>query len=218
VIRHVDLSHVVEHGMTTYPGLPGPLICDFLSREDSRGRYADGVEFQIGKIELVANTGTYVDAPSHRWADGVDLAGLPLDRLAGREIVVVDAVGETSVGVDAVAGLDVTGKAVLVRTGWDRHWGTETYLSRNPFLTEELALSLVERGAAIVGIDSLNIDTLDDLRRPVHSVLLREGIPIVEHMTGLTDVPATGARLFAVPVKVRGMGTFPVRAFATVEG
>lgn len=217
MIRYVDLSHVVEHGMTTYPGLPGPLICDFLSREDSRGRYAEGVEFQIGKIELVANTGTYVDAPSHRWADGVDLAGLPLDRLAGREIVLVDAVGADAVGVDAVAGLDVAGKAVLVRTGWDRHWGTETYLAGSPFLTGELAEALVERGAAIVGIDSLNIDDLGDLRRPVHSALLGAGIPIVEHLTGLAGVQGTGARLFAVPVKVRGMGTFPVRAFATIE-
>jgi kynurenine formamidase len=203
--------------MTTYPGLPGPLICDFLSREESRGRYAEGVEFQIGKIELVANTGTYVDAPSHRWVDGVDLAGLPLDRLAGREIVLVDAVGERAIDEGVLADLDVDGKAVLVRTGWDRHWGTEEYLSGNPFLTETLALELVERGAAIVGIDSLNIDDLGDLRRPVHSVLLRAGIPIVEHMTGLANVPARGARLFAVPVKVRGMGTFPVRAFAIVE-
>lgn len=217
MIAHVDLSHVVEHGMTTYPGLPGPLICDFLSREESRGRYADGVEFQIGKIELIANTGTYVDAPSHRWRDGVDLAGLPLDRLAGCEIALVDATGAQAVGVDALSGVDVTGKAVLVRTGWDRHWGSDTYLSDNPFLTEELALSLVERGAAIVGIDSLNIDALADLRRPVHSVLLAAGIPIVEHLTGLDAVPVAGARFFAVPVKVRGMGTFPVRAFATVE-
>jgi len=210
---HVDLSHTVEHGMTTYPGLPGPLICDFLSREDSRGKYGEGVEFQIGKIEMVANTGTYVDAPSHRWADGVDLAGLPLDRLAGREIVLVDAAGATAIDADAFAGLDVGGKAVLVRTGWDRHWGTDTYLSGNPFLTESAASELVERGAAIVGIDSLNIDDLGDLMRPVHSQLLGAGIPIVEHLTALDGV-TVGTRFFAVPVKVRGMGTFPVRAFA----
>jgi arylformamidase len=210
---HVDLSHTVEHGMTTYPGLPGPLICDFLSRESSRGKYGEGVEFQIGKIEMVANTGTYVDAPSHRWADGVDLAGLPLDRLAGREVVLVDAVGATAVDADAFAGFDVDGRAVLVRTDWDRHWGTQTYLSGNPFLTEGAARELVDRGAAIVGIDSLNIDDIGDPMRPVHSQLLRAGIPIVEHLTGLGGV-TRGTRFFAVPVKVRGMGTFPVRAFA----
>jgi kynurenine formamidase len=217
VIRHVDLSHVVAHGMTTYPGLPGPLVCDFLSYEDSRGRYADGVEFQIGRIEFVANTGTYVDAPAHRWRGAADVSELPLERLAGCEVVMVEAVGAAAVGAEAVSGLDVAGKAVLVRTGWDRHWGTEVYLSGNPYLEEELALDLVERGAAIVGIDSLNIDAVEDLRRPVHSALLGAGIPIVEHMTGLGALPERGARLFAVPVKVRGMGTFPVRAFATVD-
>lgn len=210
----VDLSHVVEHGMTTHPGIPGPIVCDFLSREASRGRYAEGVEFQLGRIEMISNTGTYVDAPSHRYADGVDLAGLPLDRLAGREVVVVDGVGATGVTADALAGLDVAGKAVLVRTGFDRHWRTERYLSDNPFLAEDACLELVERGAAIVGIDSVNIDDLADLRRPAHSVLLGAGIPICEHLTGLGGV-TDGMRFFAVPVKVRGMGTFPVRAFAT---
>jgi kynurenine formamidase len=209
----VDLSHVVENGMTTHPGIPGPIVCDFLSREASRGRYAEGVEFQLGRIDMVSNTGTYVDAPSHRYADGVDLAGLPLDRLAGREVVVVDAVGAIGVTSDALAGLDVTGKAVIVRTGFDRHWRTERYLSDNPFLAEDACLDLVERGAAIVGIDSVNIDDLADLRRPAHSVLLGAGIPIAEHLTGLDGV-TDGMRFFAVPVKVRGMGTFPVRAFA----
>ena len=212
----LDLSHTIEHGMTTHPGLPGPLICDFLSREASRGRYAPGVEFQIGKIEMVANTGTYVDAPFHRYADGKDLSALPLASLAGLDAVLVDGGRGSAVGRDAFAGRDVRGKAVLVRTGWDRHWGTPHYLANNPFLTAEAAAYLVAQGVALVGIDSVNIDDLTDLARPVHSTLLGAEIPIVEHLCGLGPLPADGFRFTAVPPKVAGFGTWPVRAFATL--
>lgn len=212
----LDLSHSITHGMTTYPGLPGPVICDFLSREASRGRYAPGVEFQIGRIDMVANTGTYVDSPFHRYPDGKDLEGLPLESLADLETVVVRAAGERSIDREAFAGMSLRGKAVLVHSGWDRHWGTERYLSGNPFLSADAAVFLRDEGAALVGIDSLNIDDLGDLARPVHSTLLAAEIPIVEHLRGLEQLPASGARFFAVPPKVAGFGTFPVRAFAVV--
>jgi len=215
----LDLSHTIEHGMTTYPGLPGPVICDFLSREASRGRYAPGVEFHIGKIEMVANTGTYIDSPFHRYADGVDLSGLPLESLAGLEAVVVDgaAAGRSgAVGREAFHGRDLAGKAVLVRTGWDAHWGTPAYLEGNPFLTGEAAEYLVAQGATLVGIDAVNIDDLRDLARPVHSILLGAEIPIVEHLCRLGPLPGAGFRFTAVPPKVAGFGTWPVRAFATL--
>jgi arylformamidase len=209
-----DLSHTITHGMTTYPGLPGPVICDFLSREASRGKYAPGVEFQIGRIDMVANTGTYVDSPFHRYADGTDLAGLALESLADLDLVLVDARGERAIGTERFAGLRVEGRAVLVRTGWDAHWGTDRYLSGNPFLTADAARLLADRGAGLVGIDSLNIDDIADLARPVHSTLLGASIPIVEHLRGLHQLPPAGGRFFAVPAKVAGVGTWPVRAFA----
>jgi arylformamidase len=215
----LDLSHTIEHGMTTYPGLPGPLICDFLSREASRARYAPGVEFHIGKIEMVANTGTYLDSPFHRYADGVDLSGLPLESLVGLEAVVIDGAEVArsgAVGREAFYGRDLGGKAVLVRTGWDAHWGTPAYLEGNPFLTDEAAEYLVGQGAALVGIDSVNIDDLTDLARPVHSILLGAGIPIVEHLCRLGPLPGGGFQFTAVPAKVAGFGTWPVRAFATL--
>jgi kynurenine formamidase len=211
----LDLSHVIEHGMTTFPGLPGPIVCDFLSREASRARYAPGVEFQIGKIEMVANTGTYVDAPFHRYAGGVDIARLPLTSLAGLEAVVVRAPGgRRAVGPEAFVGHQVGGKAVLVRTGWDIHWRTPAYLSGHPFLTAEAAEQLVARGAVLVGIDSLNIDDTDDGARPVHSMLLNAGIPIVEHLCNLGPLPVAGFRFSAVPARAAGFGSWPVRAFA----
>jgi arylformamidase len=216
-VRFLDLSHTVADGMITYPGLPGPVICDFLSREASRGRYGPGVEFQIGKIEMVANTGTYVDSPFHRYADGKDLAQLPLESLAHLDaIVVVGTDGSRAVGIEALEGRDVRGKAVLVRTGWDVHWGSPRYLSTNPFLTGEAAAWLVERGAALVGIDSLNIDNVEDPARPVHSLLLGAEIPIVEHLCALGALPTSGFRFSAVPPKVAGFGTWPVRAFAAL--
>lgn len=215
--RLVDLSHTIVHGMTTYPGLPGPVICDYLSREASRGRYAPGVEFQIGKIEMVANTGTYVDSPFHRYADGADLAGLRLESLAELDAVVVRAPpGARAVDRAAFHGIAVGGRAVLVHTGWDAQWGTPRYLANNPFLTAAAAEHLAREGATLVGIDSLNIDSLDDPARPVHSTLLGAGIPIVEHLTGLARVPDGGFRFSAVPAKVAGFGTWPVRAFAAV--
>jgi kynurenine formamidase len=210
----VDLSHTIIHGMTTYPGLPGPVICDYLSREASREKYAPGVEFQIGKIEMVANTGTYVDSPFHRYADGADLAGLALASLANLDAVVVSSQGGRAVDRTAFAGLRLNGRAVLVRTGWATHWGTLEYLSGHPFLTADAAAYLVDQGVALVGIDSLNIDDTDDLARPAHSLLLGARIPIVEHLRGLEQLPASGARFFAVPPRVAGFGTFPVRAFA----
>jgi arylformamidase len=218
--RLIDVSHAVEHGMVTYKGLPAPLVCDYLSREASRRLYAPGVEFQIGKLEMVANTGTYLDSPFHRYADGTDLAELPLESLADLDAVVVrhPADAGRAVGPDAFGGLDVRGKAVLVHTGWAVHWRTERYFEGHPFLTAAAAVWLRERGAALVGIDSLNIDDTADPARPVHSTLLRADVLIVEHLTGLERLPDAGFRFFAVPVKVVGMGTFPVRAFGLVGG
>lgn len=214
--RLVDVSHTLEHGMVTYKGLPAPLICDYLSREASRARYAPGTEFQIGKIEMVANTGTYLDSPFHRYPDGKDLAALPLESLANLDCVVVRLEEHKPRAIDRL-GLkeaDVRGKAVLVQTGWDRHWRTDRYFEQHPYLTGELAEWLAKAGAALVGIDSFNIDSTDTGERPVHSTLLGHEIPIVEHMCGLGHVPERGARFFAVPVKVKAFGTFPVRAFA----
>jgi kynurenine formamidase len=215
--RLVDLSHVVHHGLETYPGLPAPEICDFLSREVSRTKYAAGTEFQIGKITMVANTGTYVDAPFHRYANGKDLSELPLESLADLDAVVV-RVPSGATAIDSIPAPDreLKGKAVLFHTGWSRHFGTATYRTGHPYLTAAIAQRLVEAGAAFVGIDSLNIDDISGGERPVHSILLAKEIPIGEHLTGLDGIPDRGGRFFAVPVKVRAFGTFPVRAFAIV--
>ena len=213
----IDLSHSIEHGMTTYPGLPAPIICDYLSREASRSHYAPGVEFQIGKIEMVANTGTYIDAPFHRWPDGKDLAALPLECLAALDAVVINApTPGRAIARAAFDGAELRGKAVLVRTGWDAHWRTEQYLSGHPFLTADAAEHLVNEGAVLAGIDSLNIDDTEDLSRPVHSTLLAAGIPIVEHMCNLSRLPDRNFHFYAVPAKVVGFGSWPVRAFAHV--
>ena len=211
----IDVSHVIEHGMITYRGLPAPLICDFLSREQSRAHYALGTEFQIGKIEMVANTGTYLDSPFHRFAHGKDLSQLPLERLAHLAGVVirVNRARGRDVGPADFKGRDLRGKAVLIHTGWDEHWRTDQYFEGHPFLTAEAANFLREAGATLVGIDSLNIDDTADLSRPVHTALLGAEIPIVEHLRGLDHLPDQDFRFFAVPVKVQGMGTFPVRAF-----
>ena len=204
--------------MVTFRGLPGPVITEHLSREASRPLFAGGTTFQIGKIEMVANTGTYVDAPSHRWADGADLSGLSLEVLAGRDGVVVAAPYGRSLAVDSdfFEGVEVRGRAVLVHSGWAVHWGTSRYYERSPHLTRAAAELLASHGAVIVGIDSHNIDDTDDKTRPVHSILLRAGIPVVEHLRNLEALPASGFRFYAVPVKVAGMGTFPVRAFAEI--
>jgi kynurenine formamidase len=214
----IDVSHEVEHGMVSYKGLPAPLICDFLSREESRKRYAPGTEFQIGKIEMVANTGTYVDSPFHRYPDGKDLAALPLSSLANLECLVARFTGHSDRAIDRLRFRpeQVRGRAVLIHTGWDRHWRSDQYFERHPYLTGELADWLVKAGAVLVGIDSFNIDSTDSGERPVHTTLLGHDIPIVEHLCGLAALPEQGSRFFAVPVKVKGFGTFPVRAFAVV--
>ncbi len=212
----VDLSHAIHDGLVTYPGLPAPVVRDHLSRADSRKVYAPGTEFHIGRIEMVANTGTYLDTPSHRFEGKPDLSLLALEAVANLEGVVVPAGAGRRVDASAFAGLDVRGKAVLVRTGWDRHFGTPAYGQGHPFLTRDAAERLRDGGAALVGIDSLNVDDTADGTRPVHTVLLAAGILVVEHLANLSALPAGGFRFFAVPPRVRGMGTFPVRAFALV--
>jgi kynurenine formamidase len=213
----IDLSHAIEDGMVTYKGLPGPHICDFWTREHSAAFYENGETFQIGRIDMVANTGTYLDAPFHRYADGDDLAALALERLASLPGLVVRSEA-MAVDADAFEGLDVAGKAVLVHTGWDRHWRTEAYQAGHPFLTEAAANLLVALGARLVGIDSHNIDDTSRRSRPVHTALLGAGVLICEHMTNFGALPETGFAFTAVPPKVVGMGTFPVRAFAAVGG
>lgn len=214
----VDLSHTVEDGMITYKGLPAPIICDFLSREASRAHYGEGTEFHIGKIELVANTGTYVDAPFHRYADGIDLAELPLASLVDLDGVVIRVAQEvTAIAIAALEKVNVAGKAVLFHTGWACHWRTDQYYEGHPYLTEETALALRDRGAALVGIDSYNIDDVHDARRPVHTILLGANIPICEHMTNLDQLPDSNFRFHAAPVKVKNFGTFPVRAYAVIN-
>jgi arylformamidase len=215
----VDLSHTVEHGMVTYEGLPGPLICDFLSREASRKIYTEGTEFHIGKIEMVANTGTYIDSPFHRYANGFDLSELPLTSLADLEPSVVRVADRVARPIDAFdfRGKDLKNRAVLIHTNWSRHWRRDQYFRAHPFLTADAADYLAAGGAKLVGIDSYNIDDTEDMTRPVHSTLLGSGIPIVEHMTGLDHLPNGGFRFFAVPVKVKAFGTFPVRAFALMR-
>ena len=212
----IDLSHTVEDGLITYKGLPAPIICDFLSREASRQHYAPGTEFHIGKIEMIANTGTYLDSPFHRYADGKDLSELPLGSLANLDTVVVRATDRKIINAALFRGLDLEGKAVLIHTGWSIYWNTEQYFEGHAYLTEDAAVFLRDEGAALVGIDSLNIDNTADLSRPVHSTLLAAEIPIVEHMTNLATLPNQHVRFFAVPVKVKEFGTFPVRAFAIV--
>jgi arylformamidase len=216
--RLVDLSHPIVAGMTTYPGLPVPEIAPFLTREASAGHYAPGVTFAIDVITLCGNTGTYIDSPFHRHADGTDLAGLALERIVDVPAVRVDVTGSASLAIEASAfdPYELEGRAVLVHTGFDRHWGTDAYLRDNPYLTAAAVDLLVRARVALVGIDSLNIDSTADPARPAHSELLRAGIPIVEHMTNLGAVPVEEARFTALPAPVRGTGTFPVRAVASI--
>lgn len=215
----IDVSHTVAHGLITYAGLPAPVVCDYLSREQSRDHYAPGTEFHIGKIEMVANTGTYVDSPFHRFEDGKDLAELPLTSLANLDGLVIRVPPGSARAIDASAfpDIDLAGKAVLVHTGWSRHWNSERYFEGHPFLTGEAAAFLRDAGVTLVGIDSLNIDDTSDGSRPVHTTLLEAEIPVAEHLTRLHLLPEKGFRFFAVPVKVKSFGTFPVRAFGLVE-
>ncbi|HEY0681237.1 MAG TPA: cyclase family protein [Steroidobacter sp.] len=217
--RLIELSHVIEDGMLTYKGLPAPVICDHISRAQSRQTYAEGTEFQIGKITLVSNTGTYIDTPFHRFEAGFDLSGLPLESITEVEGVVVRQLNRSSRAISRAAfeTVDVAGKAVLVHTNWAMHWRTDRYFEGHPFLTSDAAEYLRDRGVTLVGIDSYNIDNTDDGHRPVHTVLLGAGIPIVEHMRGLEQLPDSGFRFSAVPPKIKGMGTFPVRAYAVLK-
>jgi len=216
----IDVCHTIHDGMITYKGLPPPAITDHLTRERSRDFYAPGTEFHIGRIDMVANTGTYLDSPFHRYADGQDLSELELGSLANLEGMVIRCPDNSTrrIEVDMVSKRDVAGKAVIFHTGWDRNWRTEKYWEgSHPFLTSDAASHLAEAGTALVGIDSYNIDDTTDGSRPAHSILLARGIPIVEHLCGLSELPDSGFRFFAVPVKVKRFGTFPVRAFAIVE-
>lgn len=215
----IDVSHQIEAGMITYPGLPAPIISDYLSREAARSVYAEGTTFQIGRIEMIANTGTYVDAPFHRFAEGSDLADLPLERLADLDGLVVDACQRTNraLGAEWFENLELTNRAVLIRTDWDVHWRTPQYGEDAPFLTLHAAEFLVAAKPALVGIDSVNIDDKLDGERPAHTLLLGAGIPIAEHLCNLGQLPSTGFRFHCVPVKFRGVGTFPVRAYAVIE-
>jgi kynurenine formamidase len=217
-VRLIDLSHPIEHGMVTYKGLPAPVICDHLTFEASRALYEGGEEFSIARIDMVANTGTYIDVPAHRWRDGDDLAAVALERVADLPGLCVDATGADgpALGPELFEGLELADHAVLVRTDWSRNWRTDAYFEDHPFLTEVAATQLRDRGAALVGIDSHNIDDTRVRTRPAHSVLLRAGVPIVEHMTNLAALPPKGFRFTAAPPKVRGMGTFPVRAMARI--
>jgi kynurenine formamidase len=214
----IDLSHEVEHGMITYKGLPAPIICDFLSREESKKNYSEGTQFQIGKIEMVANTGTYVDSPFHRFVDGIDLSELPLESLADLEGVVVH-VQEYGRAIPAHVfdGLDLAGKALLIHTGWSRHWRTDQYFEGHPFLSAEAAQYVADSNVAFVGIDTYNIDDTADGTRPAHTILLSNRIPICEHMCGLEKLPDSAFRFHAAPVKVKAFGTFPVRAYAVLD-
>jgi kynurenine formamidase len=215
----IDVSHEIEAGMITYPGLPAPVVSDHLSREASRRHYAKDTTFQIGRIEMVANTGTYVDAPFHRFEDGLDLAGLPLERLADLSGVVIDATQrqDRAVEISQVRRSGLHGRAVLIRTGWDVHWRTPRYGENAPFLTRHAAEFLAAAQPALVGIDSVNIDNMFDGTRPVHTLLLDAGIPIVEHLCNLGKLPMSGFRFHCAPIKFRGVGTFPVRAYAVIE-
>jgi arylformamidase len=215
--RFVELSHVISAGMVTYPGLPGPEVTPHLTREASREVYAPGTEFAIDVVRMVGNTGTYLDSPFHRHADGADLAGLPLETLADLPALVVRTAGSgrRAVTVDDLDGLDVAGCAVLLHTGGDAAFGTPDYAVDAPFLAGDAARELADRGAALVGIDAVNIDEVTERgERPAHTALLGAGIPIVEHLTGLDQLPGTGALFTAAPPRFAGFGTFPVRAYA----
>ena len=214
----IDVSHKVEDGMQTYKGLPVPIICDYLTREASKSHYENGTSFQIGVVTLCSNTGTYVDVPFHRYEEGEDLSEISLAKLANLDcikIVIPESVQE--IEVTHVENIELEGKAILFQTGWSKHWGSDQYFEDHPFVSEKVAVLLRNAGVVFVGIDSYNIDDVSGNARPCHSTLLKAGIPICEHMTGLDQLPVKDFRFFAVPVKMRGMGTFPVRAFGIID-
>ena len=215
--RYVDLSHPIEHDMPGYPGLPAPVISTYISREESAKQLGTGISFHVGRIEMIANTGTYLDAPYHFHAGAADVAQLALERLVDVPAVVIRAIGRAAVGPEVLDDPGVLwGKAVLVHTGWSRHWATQTYLSSSPYLTRGFAQAMVDANVALLGIDALNVDNVEDLTRPVHDTVLGNGIPLLEHLTNLDRLPDRGARLTALPAPIRGLGSFPVRAVAVV--
>lgn len=213
----IDVSHVVRDGMTTYKGLPTPIICDYLTREASKKNYGEGASFQIGVITMSSNTGTYVDTPFHRYEDGKDLSQIALSSLANLNTVKITVHDDMEITPAHFEGLDIKGKAVLIETNWSRHWETDAYFENHPYVSESAALYLRDQGVVFVGIDSYNIDDTRGTSRPCHTILLGADIPICEHMTNLSALPTSGFKFFAVPVKVEGMGTFPVRAFGIIE-
>ncbi len=217
--RLVDLSHSLEPDMPSYPGLPVPQFRTWVTHAESmsRGSYAPGTTFQIAVYEIGGNTGTYVDAPFHRYSHGQDFAELALDKLANLPGMMVTVLREGPIGPDALQGLDVNGKAVLIRTDWSKHWGSSDYFRSGPFLTADVCRLLVQSRAALVGIDCANIDDMGDLTRPAHTILLEAGIPIVEHLCALEQLPLRNFRFFAVPPAIKGGTSFPVRAFALCE-
>jgi kynurenine formamidase len=217
VSRLIDLSHTIEDGLVTYKGLPAPIICDYLSREASKKIYAEGTTFQIGKIEMCSNTGTYLDSPFHRYENGKDLSELDLESIAslvGVKITISEEI--TAIDEKWFYDIDILDKAVLVQTDWSRYWNTERYYEGHPYLTEGAAQFLKNSGVKLVGIDTYNIDDVSGKERPVHSILLGSDILIVEHMCNLESVPDKNFKFYAVPVKIKGFGTFPVRAFAEI--
>jgi kynurenine formamidase len=216
VSTFVDLSHPITDGMETYPGLPTPVVADHLSREASEAIYETGTTFQIGLITMCTNTGTYLDVPFHRYADGYDLAGLALESCAGRPAVCLDRRGDAAIDIDPADLVGLAGHAVLIRTDHSVHFGTPAYFANHPALTAQAATALVDAQVACVGVDTLNIDATSTGARPVHTILLRAGIPIIEHLTNLAALPARGFEFTAVPPKIVGAGTFTVRAFATI--
>jgi kynurenine formamidase len=218
--RLVELSHVIRAGMITVPGLPAPEITPYLTRDASRAHYAPGTEFAFDRLTLVGNTGTYLDAPYHRYPDGADLSAIPLARTADLPAVVARVTGAPQPGIDvgALAALDVRGRAVLLHTGDDARFGSPAYAEGRHFLTRGGAAWLADHDPALVGIDALNIDDTADGERPAHTLLLAAGIPVVEHLTGLGQLPPTGAWFTAVPLGIAGLGTIPVRAFARLPG
>lgn len=215
----IDLSHTIENGLVTYKGLPAPVICDYLSREDSKQFYEEGTEFQIGKIEMVANTGTYIDCPFHRFGHGRDLSEIELERFVDLEAIVISApFSETlEISAERLKNHEIGNRAVLIHTGWDRHWNTESYYENHPYLTEEAAEYLRDCRVRLVGIDSHNIDNTSRKTRPVHTTLLGAEILIVEHLCRLHLLPKGGFTFSAIPPKFKGVGTFPVRAMAKLR-
>lgn len=218
-MKIIDLSHTIENGLVTYKGLPAPVICDYLSREQSRNIYEEGTEFQIGKIEMVANTGTYIDCPFHRYEYGKDFAALPAELFTDIEGIKVNVPYQRQKAIDAsyFTNLELKGRAVLVHTGWSEHWRTDTYFENHPYLSEDAAIFLKDQGVRLVGIDSHNIDDTAKKSRPVHSTLLAQEIFIIEHLCNLDQLPSNGFSFTALPPRIKGLGTFPVRAIAIIS-